>query len=307
MFPGISALAALFTRSRRARREETFVSADALAPDPTTTAAVPPEPEPVDDESVTPTAAPPPARLRLTANSEAPLAGVAPMMEGADGGAPAAALCPLTDDLRMLLNMAGSTLTRAVRPTAGAKGQASALGPVNKGLELAEGIEQKARGRLLETNLKKEDEPRLLTVVQNAQDAAVALRAARYAWQIGVLLTEVEGGVGVNARLKRLATSALEMNGRVVGVLEGQEEAKVVASQFRAFLDVQVEVANALRGNTTFAARLGRAALFSLGVCAESMTRIAARAALPDLAPRHLGGAARPDMNDGVLNPLPRY
>jgi hypothetical protein len=37
------------------------------------------------------------------------------------------------------------------------------------------------------------------------------------------------------------------------------------------------------------------------------MTRIAARAALPDLAPRNLGGAARPDMNDGVLNPLPRY
>ncbi|GEM_PF-2917886 len=204
------------------------------------------------------------------------------------------------------MNLTGGTLTCAMRPSVGAGGRANPAGPLQVGLELAERLEQRTRGRLLETSLPPAEAARLTQVVQDAQDAAVALRTARYAWQISVLLVEAPGGVGVNARLRRLAGSALEMNGRVVGVLEGQEEARAVASQYRDFLAVREEVAGAMSEGFAVSGRLGRAALWSLTLCAESMARVAARAALPQHMQRPAAGQRRlADLNDGLLNPLP--
>ena len=103
-------------------------------------------------------------------------------------------------DLLTLVNLTQSTLTRAMRPQIGGRGE-GVLGPLQKGIEIAERIEQRGRSLLLETSLTHEQRPRVLCAAQNAGDQSVALRSARYAWQTCAILTAIPGGNGTFARV----------------------------------------------------------------------------------------------------------
>jgi hypothetical protein len=260
------------------------------------------------------------------------------------------AIVALNGELVSLLNMAGGTLCRALRPPVGsssgsvarqvrvgtsaararatvaaamsadgAKGGASGnggspFGPFPKGMEIAEGIEQKARGMRLETSVTPEQEARIDHVTANAQDLYLALRAARYVWQVCVVLNDDPQGRMLFARLKPVTQCVVEMNGRVAAALEGQhgssEAAAAVAGQYRNFLEMRAEVARSVHGEHSPVSRMTRAALLSLTVCAENMTRVAARYTLPAGARRPgnpRGVPPPPDINDGILQPLPKW
>lgn len=216
------------------------------------------------------------------------------------------------EDLLKLVNLTQSTLTRAMRPQMGGMTE-GVLGPLQKGIEIAERIEQRGRSLLLETSLTKEQRPRVLCATQNAQDQSVALRSARYAWQTCTILTSIPGGNGTFARVKRLVAAVTELNGKVSGVLEsGQGTEKTaaaeVAVQYRAVLTEQNEILAILRHDISappLARRLGRAAVMSLVIAAESMARVAARLAYPESAAIRPTGPQRPGLNDGILRPLP--
>ncbi len=215
-------------------------------------------------------------------------------------------------DLLNLVNLTQSTLTRAMRPQMGGMTE-GVLGPLQKGIEIAQRIEQRGRSLLLETSLTKAQRPRVLCATQNAQDQSVALRSARYAWQACAILTSIPGGNGTFARVKRLVAAVTELNGKVSGVLEsGQGTEKTaaaeVAVQYRAVLTEQSEILTILRHDISappLARRLGRAAVMCLVIAAESMARVAARLAYPESATIRPAGPQRPTLNDGILNPLP--
>lgn len=260
----------------------------------------------------------------------------------------------LEQDLITLCNLTGSTLLRVKRPPVAPVGvgptgrrrivqpggaaspagaetdapEASAgsgmfseanAGPLETGMELGQSIEQRARGLLLETNITPAQNERLDRVLQSVLDLICALRAARYAWQICQLLPQ-EGPAGRVAlpRLRRVVAQTVEVSGRVIFVIEGQEGAAgAVAEHYRAFLAVKAETAShfgelrEVGTLTQMARRLVRAALLSLTVSAESMAKVAARYSLP------LGTASRElvrqqekyrhlDRGDDLLAPLPR-
>jgi hypothetical protein len=165
----------------------------------------------------------------------------------------------------------------------------SPFGGIMIGRESAQNIERRARGLLLETSLTQNQQARIDRVLQSSQDLLCALQAARYAWQMALLLPE-EGPSGRIAlpRLKRVSECVIEMSNRVTFAIEGREDAAAaVAEQYRAFLLVKEETAihfSRLRESGTLsqtARRLVRAALWSITVCAESMAKAAARFALP--------------------------
>jgi len=228
-----------------------------------------------------------------------------------------AALLALETDMLKLCTLTGGTLVRVKRPpattsptsaatpgrrrvnlSAGAPTESvvadtgmsqNSQGPLEIGMELAQSIEQRARGLLLETSLTRMQQERLERLLQSVLDLIVALRAARYAWQISLLLP-AEGGPGRAAlpRLRRVVEQAIEMSSRVTFAIEGKEgAASSVAEHYRTFLNVKTEAAEAfaemrnagLLPQTT--RRLVRAALFTLTVSAESMAKVAARFALP--------------------------
>ena len=221
-------------------------------------------------------------------------------------------LLSFNDDLLNLVNLTQSTLTRAMRPQMGGKMEGT-LGPLQKGIEIAERIEQRGRSLLLETSLTKEQRPRVLCATQNAQDQSVALRSARYTWQACAILTAIAGGNGTFARVKRMVAAVTELNGKVASVLEtgqGTEKAAAaeVASQYRMVLVEQTEILTILRHDISappLARRLGRAAVMSLVIAGESMTRVAARLAYPESAANRPMGPQRASLNDGMLRPLP--
>jgi len=253
-------------------------------------------------------------------------------------------------DLVSLLNMTGATLCRALRPpvgsssgsvarqvrvgTAAARARAtmaamasaeggegvaakhgganSPFGPFPKGMEIAQSIEQRVRGLSLETSLTPQQAGRLERVSQNALDLHLALRCARYAWQISVLMNDDPLGRSVFARIKPVTQAVVELNGRVASVLEGQHDTKeaaaAIAGQYRTVFGMQEEVVHSVRGEHSVAARLARAGLCCLTLSAENMARVAARHALPDnaLRPAVSKIAPPPDINDGILLPLTR-
>lgn len=220
-------------------------------------------------------------------------------------------LASFNDDLLKLVNLTQSTLTRAMRPQMGGMTE-GVSGPLQKGIEIAERIEQRGRSLLLETSLTVEQRPRVLCATQNSQDQSVALRSARYAWQACTILTAIPGGNGTFARVKRLVATVTELNGKVSGVLEtgaGTEKAAAaeVAAQYRHVLTEQTEILTILRHDISappLARRLGRAAVMSLVIAAESMARVAARLAYPESAAMRPAGPQRPTLNDGILRPL---
>lgn len=215
-------------------------------------------------------------------------------------------------DLLRLVNLTQSTLTRALRPQTGGSGEAG-MGPLQKGIEIAERIEQRGRSLLVETSLTAEQRPRVLCATQNAQDQSVALRSARYTWQICAILTGIAGGSGTYARIKRLAGSVTELTGKVSGVLEtgqGHEKAAAaeVAAHYRTVLAEQKEILTVLKHDISappLARRLGRAGVMSLVIAGESMTRVVARLAYPESATQRGAGPQRRDVNHGILRPLP--
>lgn len=214
-------------------------------------------------------------------------------------------------DLLRLINLTQSTLTRAMRPQSGGMTD-GVLGPLQKGLEIAERIEQRGRSLLLETSLTAEQRPRVLCAAQNAQDQSVALRTARYAWQACIILTSIPGGNGTFARVKRLVAAVTELNGKVSSVLEAtdgteREAAAEVAGHYRTVMTEQSEILTILRHDIAappLARRMGRAAVMSLVVAAESMARVAARLAYPESVSARPAGGQQPGLNDGVLRPL---
>lgn len=214
-------------------------------------------------------------------------------------------------DLLRLINLTQSTLTRAGRPQTG-NGE-SVVSPLQKGIEIAERIEQRGRSLLVETSLTADQRPRVLCAAQNAQDQSVALRSARYTWQICAILTAVAGGSGTYARIKRLVVSVTELTGKVSAVLEtGQGSEKAVAAEaaahYRTVLSEQREILTVLKHDISaspLARRLGRAAVMSLVIAGESMTRVAARLAYPESATQRGAGPRRHDVNHGILRPLP--
>ena len=215
------------------------------------------------------------------------------------------------EDLLRLVNLTQSTLTRALRPQTGASGDA-AQGPLQKGIEIAERIEQRGRSLLVETSLTTEQRPRVLCAAQNAQDQSVALRSARYAWQICAILSVAAGGGGTYARIKRLVTTVTELTGKVSAVLEnGQGDEKAAAAEaaahYRTVLSEQREILAVLKHDISappLARRLGRAAVMSLVIASESMTRVVARLAYPESASQRGAGPQRRDVNHGILLPL---
>ncbi len=221
-------------------------------------------------------------------------------------------LLSFNEDLLKLVNLTQSTLTRSMRPQVGGKTEGT-LGPLQKGMEIAERIEQRGRSLLLETSLTAEQRPRVLCATQNAQDQSVALRAARYAWQTCAILTSIPGGNGTFARVKRLVAAVTELNGKVSMVLEtgnGTERAAAaeVAHHYRTVLTEQAEILIILRHDIAappLARRLGRAAVTSLVIAGESMTRVVARLAYPESAGNRSPAPQRPGLNDGILRPLP--
>ena len=229
------------------------------------------------------------------------------------GGAAAneRSLASFDADLLRLIQLTHSTLTRAIAAqTSGRAG--SALEPVQKGLELAERVEQRGRGLLVETSLTAEQRPRVSCAAQNAQDQSVALRAVRSAWQTCAILAGTAGSAGTFARVKRLAGSVAELNATLAAVFESgqgteKQAAAEVAARYRAVLTEQREILTLLRGDSTappLARRVGRAAVLSLVIAGESMTRVAARRAYPESAGTSVA-PKRPDINDGILRPLP--
>lgn len=214
-------------------------------------------------------------------------------------------------DLLRLVNLTQSTLTRAGRPQTGSSD--SVVSPLQKGIEIAERIEQRGRSLLVETSLTADQRPRVLCAAQNAQDQSVALRSARYTWQICAILTVVAGGGGTYARIKRLVVSVTELCGKVSAVLEtGQGNEKAAAAEaaahYRTVLAEQNEILSVLKHDIAappLARRLGRAAVTSLVIAGESMTRVAARLAYPESASERGAGPRRHDVNHGILRPLP--
>jgi hypothetical protein len=186
------------------------------------------------------------------------------------------------------------------------------FGPFPKGMEIAQSIEQRVRGLSLETSLTPGQQGRLDRVSQNALDLHLALRCARYAWQISVLMNDDPLGRSVFARIKPVTQAVVELNGRVASVLEGQHSTKdaaaAIAGQYRTVLGMQEEVTHSIYGEQSVAARLARASLCCLTLSAENMARVAARHALPDdtlrAAPSKI--APPPDINYGILLPLTR-
>jgi hypothetical protein len=249
----------------------------------------------------------------------------------------------LDADLLTLLNMTGGVLLRAQRaparsiglPGRAAAGNASsvvsaalsnkegaaapatgggvapAFGPFPMGLELAESIEQRARGLLLENSLTHEQSERLIRVNQSIQDLYCALRASRYTWQVCLLLGPLDGGMGSFARLKRITECVVEMNNRVAQALENQENAASgIAEQYRTFKTTFVQNETMLRNAdmSPVARRLTFAALHSLTICADSMAKVGARFTLPiSETVRHANTPGRAQVDyDPLLAPVPK-
>ena len=259
-----------------------------------------------------------------------------------------ALLMTLEQELLTLLNQTSCVLVRVKRPpaasgagaavglrrsvpaseSAGAPREAEKLssdglvrspfGTITMGRETAQSIEGRARGLLLETSLTRGQQDRIDRILQSAQDLLCALQAARYAWQMALLLPE-EGPSGRMAlpRLKRVSECVIEMNSRVALAIEGREGAAgAVAEQYRAFLQVKEETSThlfQLRENGALsqtARRLIRAALWSITVSAESMAKVAARFALPIETSREVSQEHEKykhlDRGDDLLAPLRR-
>lgn len=194
----------------------------------------------------------------------------------------------------------------------------SPFGAITLGRETAQSIERRTRALLLETSLTRGQQDRIDRILQSAQDLLCALQAARYAWQMALLLPE-EGPSGQMAlpRLRRVSECVIEMSSRVALAIEGREEAAAaVAEQYRAFLLVKEETSVhlfQLRENGTLsqtARRLVRAALWSITVSAESMAKVAARFALPIETSRQVNQDHEKykhlDRGDDLLAPLRR-
>lgn len=194
----------------------------------------------------------------------------------------------------------------------------SPFGTITLGRETAQSIEGRARGLLLETSLTRSQQDRIDRILQSAQDLLCALQAARYAWQMALLLPE-EGPSGRMAlpRLKRVSECVIEMSSRVAFAIEGREGAAgAVAEQYRTFLQVKEETSThlfQLRESGTLsqtARRLVRAALWSITVSAESMAKVAARFALPIETSREVNRDYEKykhlDRGDDLLAPLRR-
>ncbi|MBC8102228.1 MAG: hypothetical protein H7Z41_06545 [Cytophagales bacterium] len=256
-------------------------------------------------------------------------------MEVAPGQDPSrdAVLQEMENDLLTLLNMTATVLVRVKRPppvsgsvsrlkrkdpVASALPAHSPFGAVTTGQTLARRIEQRSRGLLLETSLTAIQQSRIDRTLQSALDLLCALQAARYAWQIALLLP-LEGPSGRDAlpHLKRVTEQAIEMNSRVAFAIEGKEGAgAAVADQYRAYWAVKEETAvhfHELRESGTLsqtARRLVRAALWSVTVAAESMAKAAARFTLPLGAARAATKEQQEfrhlDRGDDLLAPLPR-
>ena len=194
----------------------------------------------------------------------------------------------------------------------------SPFGAIMMGQETAQTIERRARGLLLENNLTGYQQGRIERILQSAQDLLCALQAARYAWQMALLLPQ-EGHSGQTAlpRLKRVTESAIEISSQVALAIEGREGATgAVAEQYRAFLGIKEETSihfshwreNGILSQT--ARRLVRAALWSITVAAESMAKVAARFALPLTTSREVNQVHEKykhlDRGDDLLAPLRR-
>lgn len=191
----------------------------------------------------------------------------------------------------------------------------AAQGPLEAGIEMAQAVEQRARGLLLDHSLTRPQHERIERSLQSVLDLVCALRASRYAWQITHLLHQ-EGpeGRAVLPRLRRVVEHTIEMSDRVTFAMEGREgAATAVAEHYRTFLQLKTEgtihVAAAGGDNQT-ARHLAYAGLTSLTVAAESMAKVAARFALPlgsaaDRA-RHQDIYRHQDRGDDLLAPLPR-
>ncbi len=192
------------------------------------------------------------------------------------------------------------------------------FGRITMGRETAQNIERRARGLLLENNLTSHHQSRIERILQSSGDLLCALQAARYAWQMALLLPQ-EGHSGQSAlpRLKRVTESAIEMSSQVALAIEGREGATgAVAEQYRAFLTVKEETSihfsrwreNGILSQT--ARRLVRAALWSITVAAESMAKVAARFALPLETSREVNQVHEKykhlDRGDDLLAPLRR-
>ena len=257
-----------------------------------------------------------------------------------------AVLLSLEKELLILLNQTSCVLVRVKRlptPTAGAATTADSPGPgmrrrtapraesaaselpvqspfgaITMGQETAQTIERRARGLLLENSLTSHQQGRIERILQSSQDLLCALQAARYAWQMALLLPQ-EGHSGQTSlpRLKRVTESAIEMSSQVALAIEGREGAtSAVAEQYRAFLGVKEETSihfsrwreNGILSQT--ARRLVRAALWSITVAAESMAKVAARFALPLETSREVNQVYEKykhlDRGDDLLAPLRR-